>query len=386
MFRRFAFTAIVAVAALFSFWSPASAADHRDAPTVDEYSAIDINDVFMFRDPLNKSNLVMALSTQAIADPKFGPSYHFQPNALYQFHFSTNPQAVPTASIDVVFSPFENGPSCPAPAAPCQTYVAKFPHGIVVEGLTTQGTAAATPLSPVITTKTIGAGTITAFAGPREDPFFFDLIGFDRFVATFNSTGTVDPGQFTHVDSFLGKNVNAIVLEFPISVVVGNATKFSAWAVTYLADFRFNDEFRDRDHRDNERDADGLRQIDRMGNPAVNTALIPTALKDAFNFGIPENDAKDFAPAILATLAKFHTPAATVAALATAAVPDTLKFDTSLPDGYIQVPPNGRKLSDRVTDFLLGLIVNVSGFTDGTAVKTYLASVPYLGPPLQQTP
>src|SRR5580658_3199384 len=95
--------------------SPAIAADHRDAPTVDEYSAIDINDVFMFRDPPCKTmpctsqNLVMVLSTQAVANPKFGPSYHFQSNALYRFYFSTTPNAIkngiPTASIDVVFSP-----------------------------------------------------------------------------------------------------------------------------------------------------------------------------------------------------------------------------------------------------------------------------------------
>src|SRR5665213_3939499 len=89
MFNRFVFTAFIAAAGLFSYSPPAAAADHRDAPTVDEYSAIDINDVFMFRDPDNQKNLVMALSTQAIADPKFGPSYHFQANALYRFYFST---------------------------------------------------------------------------------------------------------------------------------------------------------------------------------------------------------------------------------------------------------------------------------------------------------
>src|ERR1700746_483584 len=92
---------------------PTSAADHRDAPTIDEYSAIDINDVFMFRDPSGCNpasagcNLVMALSTQAVADPSFGSSYHFQSNALYRLNFSTTLDAIakgiPTASIDFVF-------------------------------------------------------------------------------------------------------------------------------------------------------------------------------------------------------------------------------------------------------------------------------------------
>jgi hypothetical protein len=44
-----------AAAVSLLFVSPAMAADHRDAPTIDDYSAIDINDVFMFRDPSDSS-------------------------------------------------------------------------------------------------------------------------------------------------------------------------------------------------------------------------------------------------------------------------------------------------------------------------------------------
>ena len=78
----------VAAALSISLAVPALAADHRDAPTIDDYSAIDINDVYMFRDPSGCNpasagcSLVMVLSTQAVADPSFGLSYHFQPNAL----------------------------------------------------------------------------------------------------------------------------------------------------------------------------------------------------------------------------------------------------------------------------------------------------------------
>src|SRR3954453_6680890 len=46
-------------------------------------------------------------------------------------------------------------------------------------------------------------------------------------------------------------------------------------------------------------DSDGLVQVDRMGNPAVNTALIPGPLKDAFNFAQPKDDPKDFASVIV---------------------------------------------------------------------------------------
>jgi hypothetical protein len=381
---------------------PSLAADHRDAPTVDEYSAIDINDVFMFRDPpcntapCASKNLVMILSTQAVANPKFGPSYHFQSNALYRLNFSTNPQAIklgqPTATIDFVFSPFGNNASCPAPKPPCQTFRAVFPHNQVVEGPVTQGTANATPNPPNIVTQ----GPISVFAGPREDPFFFDLVGFNRFIADFNSQ-TTKPAVphfdlFTGVDSFLGSNINAIVLEFPINMLLpAGSTKLAAWAVTFLGDLR---------------DPDDSHQIDRMGNPAVNTALISGPLKDAFNFGIPQNDARDFAPTIAANAIRYGVNQTTVLpALATAAIPDTLKFDTKLADTYLQVPPNGRQLGDRTTDFLLSLLFNVQGpkgskhpkgvicpklaetsFSDCTKPKKYLSEFPFVGPPLQQKP
>jgi hypothetical protein len=258
---------------------------------------------------------------------------------------------------------------------------------------------------------------ITIFAGPREDPFFFDLIGFNRFLPDVNrQTAPAKPNfnLFTGEDSFLGKNVNAIVIKFPISLVAGNATKFAAWAVTYLGDLPPADDNDDEDFERHfaehfKRYPEGLRQIDRMGNPGVNTTLITPPLKDAFNFGVPEDDARDFGPTIVASLTQYGvaadpTAASVVQALATAAIPDTLKFDVTLADGYMQVPPNGRQLGDRTTDFLLTLFCNVfkqpvgslgpkapcaiagTSFSDCTAPKTYLATFPYLGPPLQQTP
>jgi Domain of unknown function (DUF4331) len=382
----------VAAALSISLAAPAIAADHRDAPTIDDYSAIDINDVYMFRDPpcqtvnCTSPNLVMALSTQAVADPSFGTTYHFQANALYRFNFSTTPDAIakgiPTANIDFVFSPFESSSSCPTAAA-CQTFRAFFPNGVVVDGLTTQGSNAPTPnSSPNVITQ----GPIKIFAGPREDPFFFDLVGFNRFIGKFNQTGVADFSLFTGKDAFKGKNINAIVMEFPISMLLRpGQTKLAAWASTYLGDLD-NDETRRGDlrHADRGKHSGELSQLDRMGNPAVNTALIDAAHKDAFNFGVPENDARDFAPIIAGNLIRYGVdPNGPVfAALATAAIPDTLKFDTNLPDGYVTVPPNGRQLTDRTTDFLLSLFFNNPNFTDHTAAKVPQPTFPFLGPAL----
>src|SRR5262245_7915768 len=100
---------LVAATVLSLWWlSPAIAAAHHDAPTAGDYSAIDINDVYIFRDPASclpgpGCKLVVALTTQAVADPLFGSSYHFQENAMYELNFTTRTDARPTATFDVVF-------------------------------------------------------------------------------------------------------------------------------------------------------------------------------------------------------------------------------------------------------------------------------------------
>ena len=418
----------VAAALSMSLAAPANAADHRDAPTIDDYSAIDINDVFLFRDPSGCNpgpgcNLVVALSTQAVADPLFGSSYHFQENALYRLNFTTRADAHPTATIDIVFSPFGNGSTCPAPQPACQTYRAVFPNGVVVDGTAVQGVSGKSHTDP--TPFFAKSGGITMFAGPREDPFFFDLVGFNR------ATASGDPHQFTAfslgtpIDAFKGKNINAIVVEFPVSMVFPPnscvsqtaglpITPCGVWAVTYLGNFNYDDPEKFEAH------PEALKQVDRMGNPAVNTALISAPFKDAFNFGEPKDDAKNFtgviANQILTLDGRFHTcangstsgaiaacndpktlPACLTAAsacnpnlslLASLAIPDVLRFASNVADGY----PNGRRLADHTTDLLIQLIVQtdrltppISPFSDGTQPKQSCPSFPFLAPPLQLT-
>jgi hypothetical protein len=388
----------------------AVAADGRDAPTPSLNSAIDINDLYLFRDPPDSTGVgasfVVALTTQPFANPAAGGTYHFQPNALYRLNFSTTPDAIasgtPTATIDFVFSAFGNGAACPAPGEPCQTYTAYFPDGTVINGLATQGTSAATPLSPIVTT----AGRIKVFAGPREDPFFFDLVGFNRFITDLNSQATPPVPNFnlfTGRDAYAGSNVNAIVIQFPISMLLaGGSGQLAVWASTYLLPPHTDSELRQalRDPTGPSGKRILANQIDREGNPLVNTGLIPQALNDAFDFGQPQNDARDFGAVITGNLTRYGVDPTVLPLLTNALIPNTLKFNTALPDGYLNVPPNGRQLTDRTTDFLLTLAFNVNVpthavtpcpaaqtiFSDCTAPKVPQGAFPFLGPPLQPTP
>lgn len=335
--------------------SPAIAADHRDSPQVDNDVSTDITDVYTFRDPANPAMMVVALNTHPFSVPQEATGYHYNPNALYRIRFHTNTTGVPTSQIDVVFTPFTTNSS----GVSSQSFTAYFPHGIVVQGPVTLPTLNPTPPTPLITN---GPQGIMVYAGPREDPFVFDFVGYERFAATG------DASNFTGANAFAGFNVNSIVIEVPLSLVVGSAQQFGVWAVTYNI---LNGS------------PSQLQQVDRMGNPVINTVLIPAALKDAFNSAIPQNDATDFGPVILKSLAAFNTPAANIPILAAVALPDTLKMNLNQPDGY----PNGRRLQDRPVDLELQLVTGNPNITDGAAAlqaaKVYLSTFPYLGPPCQ---
>jgi hypothetical protein len=111
-------------------------------------------------------NLVVALSTQAVADPKFGPTY---PSNRTPSIASTSVRRLRRSrmarrrrrSISSL-SPFDNNASCPAPEPPCQT----FPNGTTVDGLATQGTVDATPNDPMITTGGFDFGLSEPARGP----------------------------------------------------------------------------------------------------------------------------------------------------------------------------------------------------------------------------
>lgn len=113
-------------------------------------------------------------------------------------------------------------------------------------------------------------------------------------------------------------------------------------------------------------------RIDRMGMPAVATALITS--KDGYNAANPSDDAAgDFVPEIVDHLTTLHnaldddliglglTPATVSEAAAQGAplvVPDVIVVDVTKPAGF----PNGRRLTDQVIDITLAvLLLDVDG-------------------------
>jgi hypothetical protein len=358
---------------------PCLAADHRDSPVVDDDPAADINDVYMFRDPKDATKLVLVLSTYPLEDPRFATSYQYDPDVAFQIGFDTAGKGTFQNYVTAQFSPLTNG------AGSLQTFTVTLPSGKTVTGNVTQPTIQSPEPTPVITT----TNGVTVFAGPRDDPFFFDLIGFNRVVAKIKATsvnggpGTADPSLFTHVDAFAGFNVQALVIEAPITDFVGTAKKFGISAFSYR---KVGPKVRS-DARTVSIGGATYESVDRMGNPAVNTAFITPALKDGFNTALPKDDAANYEKTVLGVLKMYGTNATNTGILASIVFPDTLKMDLTKPDGF----PNGRRLADDTLTIELQLAFNQplgGSFTDGATHndEPFLTVFPFVGLPHTAAP
>lgn len=345
-------TLITAFAATATF-----GADHREAPLIRNALASDIADVYVFDSPENPDNVVFVMTVNPFSVPSESTTFTFDPDTLYTFEIDYDNDAVSDYSIDVTFA---NNP-----VTGLQDFTVKY-NNFQMTGIVTPPTLEPDPVAPIVTDGPRGS---KAFAGPRDDPFFFDVVGFNRFLA-----GT---GGFSGSDGFAGFNVSAIVIECPRNFVSMGSDTLQVWGTTS----KRQRTVRRASSGELQIDVGPFEQIERMGNPAISTALIPSDLKDFFNIGLPENDGDDYAGAIVASLESLGTNEENIGILAGIAVPDTLKVDLTQPLVY----PNGRGLEDDVVDTLFFFIFNQVDTPDGVDAndKPFLNEFPYMADPLQ---
>lgn len=335
------------------------ASDHKEAPLIREDPTADLADVYAFLNPSDPDRLVLAMTVNPFSVPAEGVGFQFSPQARYRFNIDTNGDAKQDRTIDLEFQTQANG---------SQTFEATFFE--TTSGFVMQGDVTAPTEEPVANPPIINAGPmgVRVFAGPRDDPFFFDVVGFFRFLS-----GT---GSFQGLDGFAGFNVSAIVVELPLELV-DDGQPLQIWAETS----RRKQTLRRSSAGKLELNLGPYQRVDRVGNPAVATALIPAARKDLFNIARPADDGANFAADIVASLVSLGTNNTNIGILASVAVPDTLKFDPRAAVGY----PNGRTLEDDVIDTLLFFIFNQTPVADGVAAndRPFSAQFPFLADPWQ---
>jgi hypothetical protein len=191
------------------------AADHIDAPAVTN-ATTDITDVYAFRaqDP---NNLVFVGNIQGLLSPSATAGAQFDPNTLVEFNIDNNNDNVEDLVIQAI--PENGRMKIYGPAVPSSTGTkSKLVGNPTVEvGITPYGSA------PVIATN----NNIKAFAGPRDDPFFFDLNRF-RSILSGSATSFNNPGT----DAFAGTNVLSVVVEVPKSLLNASGGKINLWLET----------------------------------------------------------------------------------------------------------------------------------------------------------
>lgn len=199
--------AVIAVAGFFAI-----AADHIDAPAVTG-GTTDITDFYAFQGQ-NTSNIVFVANVQGLLSPTATQNAKFDENTMLEINIDTDGDAIEDLVIQAI--PKDGKMYFFGPTAPTQT-------GLI----STVGTMA-TASSVAITAS--GANAIVAtnagmsfFAGPRDDPFFFDFDQFNAILAG-DAAGFNNPGT----DKFKGTNVLSVVVEIPKSMIGGSGS-INSW-------------------------------------------------------------------------------------------------------------------------------------------------------------
>lgn len=340
--RGVALTAALALAAI-----PTFAADHLDAPGLTPPggdASLDITDIFAFQSPTCELCTVFVLGVNSLSPA--GDNVPFSNKGAYEFRIDNDGDAIRDITFKIDFSKQRDD---------VQRMRVRMQHPeLRGRMIVRKSDGRTTPIGdePVVSS---GRRGIRAFAGMRDDAFFFDLPGFVNL-----DFCAADPSA----DTFAGTNISYIALEVPNAILVADSADIGVWGVTRR----------------------GKERVDRMGRPGINTVLIPTnpinpgpSQKNAFNAGAPVSDASNFAPTAVETLFLLGNDLTTANALADFLMPDLLTLTLDTATGY----PNGRNPADDVIDISLGLVTGGaigSDCVDGNDVPLS-DEFPFLGEP-----
>jgi len=191
------------------------ASDHADAPNVKGKST-DITDLYVFQGA-NTENMVFVGNVQGLMSPTTTKTASFDENTMIEFKIDNTGDNVEDLVIQCVYKNgkmYIYGPVKPAQPGLSSTVIGTASVIVPVTPYTAT--------SPMVETR----GGITAFAGPRDDPFFFDLDQFHKITGG-TATGFNNPGT----DTFAGTNVMSVVVEVP-KKMLHSTGKINVWLQT----------------------------------------------------------------------------------------------------------------------------------------------------------
>ncbi|MBT8267551.1 MAG: DUF4331 domain-containing protein [Bacteroidia bacterium] len=197
-------------------------ADHIDAPAV-QGSTSDITDFYAFEGKDNH-NMVFVANVQGLLSPSATADAAFDENVMIEFNIDNNGDNIEDLVIQVIQrnkKMYFVGPIVPNQTGLVSTLSPNFSKDGTSVKITPYGE------EPIIGKSQNG---ISVFAGPRDDPFFFDFAQFGKILnpndpaTSFNNPGT---------DTFAGTNVLSVVIEVP-KELLGNSDSINTWVETKL--------------------------------------------------------------------------------------------------------------------------------------------------------
>jgi Domain of unknown function (DUF4331) len=312
---------------------------------------LDITDLYAFAKPgdASRSIVIMDVHPSFSLEPQ-GPTTTepFAPEAIYELRVDTNADLVADIAYRVRFSHGGDGGGMVA--------TVRRATGPSAAGTSEEGDVIvhSAPVSMGSRAQVTDVSGCRFFAGWRSDPFFFDVLG------------VLNNMQVTGDDYFADKNVCSIALELPNSVFGsgggGGGAGVNLWGRTLV-----------------QQNGGEWVQADRGARPNQTPFLAGDgADREAYLGGEPAQDGRfvaNFAHALEHTGG--YEPQRALA-VARSLLPDVLPYDPRRPAAY----PNGRALTDDVSDVFLSLFTNGKVRGDSVGPHTdLLDEFPYVGVP-----
>ena len=187
-------------------------ADHIDAPAVTG-NTTDITDFYVFQGQ-DQDNLTFVANLQGLMSPGATSSAEFDEDVLVEFNIDNTGDAVEDLVIQAI--PRDGKMYFFGPTSPGSTSL--------LGNIESDAALAEVDITPYGNNAIIGGnGSVKAFAGPRDDPFFMDFAQYGAIIGG-TASGFNDPGA----DTFAGTNVMSIVIEVPKSQL-GSAATLNTW-------------------------------------------------------------------------------------------------------------------------------------------------------------
>jgi hypothetical protein len=408
-------------AALLLSTGAALASSHREAPAIAQDACADNTDVYMFISPDNPDNLVVVANYVPLLLPSSGPNFHsFCDNVSYDINFDNDGDARTDVRYRFKFdTAVQNGDTflyntgAVGSLTDPNLNVRQTYKVIRSEGWQHQTLATGVQVAPwnvgkrsfpndsyesVALSAVTDVGNKKFFAGPRDESFFVDLHVFD--LLGVGGAPTTD-----------GVNVMSLVMEIPITDVSkggvrpADASSPEAIVGIYASSARKRKRILRRNRA--ERNRGRSVQVSRLAWPLVNEVLVPLKDKDKYNRSKPKDDLANIGSYVLFpelpgllnavlgagcadTPASGRTDIAGLLSPNGTTIADLLRINIAQGQGPSDSGfPNGRALSDDVTDTLLTVLCNNGGplgdGVDGNDLE-FTWQMPYLASPHSGNP